>query len=126
MRVDGIAAPYVLAGKGRCGTAIVLICASLAASVLIGGQTPHTRAASGSTRRSLPPAAREEGRTLMSIDPRTLGSMSTHLDGDRGRVKSRDATFRYMANKARIAGHTKATVQDVAGRVDDDNSAVVW
>lgn len=109
------------------GSAIVLVCASLAASGFIVWQhralmQRHQRAAEFAT------AAREEVATLMSIDPAHAAENLQHtIDDSTGALKSQlEATSSYMVKHAQDAQvTTKATVQDVAVESMTDNSAVV-
>jgi Mce-associated membrane protein len=109
------------------GTAIVIICASLAASgyfvwqhrILVQQQQHAAEFAE---------AAREDVAILMSIDPAHAAENLQHtIDDTTGALKSQlEATSSYMAKNAQDAQvTTKATVQDVAVESMTDNSAVV-
>lgn len=109
------------------GTAIVLICASLAASGYIVWQH-RTRVQQRQQVEEFAAAAREEVATLMSIDPAHATENLQHtIDDTTGALKSQlEATSNYMAKNAQDAQvTTKATVQDVAVESMTDNSAVV-
>ena len=109
------------------GTAIVLICASLAASGYIVWQH-RTLVQQRQHAEEFAAAAREEVATLMSIDPAHAAENLQHtIDDTTGALKSQlEATSSYMAKNAQDAQvTTKATVQDVAVESMTDNSAVV-
>jgi Mce-associated membrane protein len=109
------------------GTAIVLICASLAASGYIVWQH-RTLVQRRQHAEEFAAAAREEVATLMSIDPAHAAENLQHtIDDTTGALKSQlEATSSYMAKNAQEAQvTTKATVQDVAVESMTDNSAVV-
>ena len=109
------------------GTAIVLICASLAASGYIVWQH-RTLVQQRQHAEEFAAAAREEVATLMSIDPAHAAENVQHtIDDTTGALKSQlEATSGYMAKNAQDAQvTTKATVQDVAVESMTDNSAVV-
>jgi Mce-associated membrane protein len=108
-------------------TAIVLICASLAASGYIVWQH-RTLVQQRQHAEEFAAAAREEVATLMSIDPAHAAENLQHtIDDTTGALKSQlQATSGYMAKNAQDAQvTTKATVQDVAVESMTDNSAVV-
>jgi Mce-associated membrane protein len=109
------------------GTAIVLICASLATSGYIVWQH-RTLVQKGQHAAEFAAAAREEVATLMSIDPaHAVENLQHTIDDTTGALKSQlEATSSYMAKNAQDAQvTTKATVQDVAVESMTDNSAVV-
>ena len=109
------------------GTAIVLICASLAASGYIVWQH-RTLVQQRQHAEEFAAAAREEVAMLMSIDPAHAAENLQHtIDDTTGALKSQlQATSGYMAKNAQDAQvATKATVQDVAVESMTDNSAVV-
>ena len=109
------------------GTAIVLICASLAASGYSVWQH-RTLVQQRQHAAEFAAAAREEVATLMSIDPAHAAENLQHtIDDTTGALKSQlEATSSYMAKNAQEAQvTTKATVQDVAVESMTDNSAVV-
>jgi Mce-associated membrane protein len=109
------------------GTAIVLICASFAASGYIVWQH-RTLVQQRQHAEEFAAAAREEVATLMSIDPAHAAENVQHtIDDTTGALKSQlEATSSYMAKNAQDAQvTTKATVQDVAVESMTDNSAVV-
>ena len=109
------------------GTAIVLICASLAASGYIVWQH-RALVQRRQHAEEFAAAAREEVATLMSIDPAHAAENVQHtIDDTTGALKSQlEATSGYMAKNAQDAQvTTKATVQDVAVESMTDNSAVV-
>lgn len=109
------------------GTAIVLICASLAASGyfvwqhrLLVQRQQHTA--------EFVAAAREEVAAMMSIDPAHAAENIQHtIDDATGLLKSQlQATSTYVVKNAQDARiTTKATVEDVAVESMTDNSAVV-
>ena len=109
------------------GTAIVLICASLAASGyfvwqhrLLVQRQQHTA--------EFVAAAREEVAAMMSIDPAHAAENIQHtIDDATGLLKSQlRATSTYVVKNAQDARiTTKATVEDVAVESMTDNSAVV-
>ncbi len=109
------------------GTAIMLICASFAASGYIVWQH-RTLVQQRQHAEEFAAAAREEVATLMSIDPAHAAENLQHtIDDTTGALKSQlEATSSYMAKNAQDAQvTTKATVQDVAVESMTDNSAVV-
>jgi len=109
------------------GTAIMLICASFAASGYIVWQH-RTLVQQRQHAEEFAAAAREEVATLMSIDPAHAAENVQHtIDDTTGALKSQlEATSGYMAKNAQDAQvTTKATVQDVAVESMTDNSAVV-
>jgi len=109
------------------GAAIVLICASFAASGYIVWQH-RTLMQQRQHAEEFAAAAREEVATLMSIDPAHAAENVQHtIDDTTGALKSQlEATSGYMAKNAQDAQvTTKATVQDVAVESMTDNSAVV-
>jgi Mce-associated membrane protein len=109
------------------GTAIVLICASLAAGGYIVWQH-RTVVQQRQHAAEFAAAAREEIATLMSIDPAHAAENIQHsIDDTTGALKSQlEATSGYMAKNAQDAQvTTKATVQEVAVESMTDNSAVV-
>lgn len=109
------------------GTAIMLICASLAACGYIVWQH-RTLVQQRQHAEEFAAAAREEVATLMSIDPAHAAENVQHtIDDTTGALKSQlEATSGYMAKNAQDAQvTTKATVQDVAVESMTDNSAVV-
>ena len=109
------------------GAAIVLICASFAASGYIVWQH-RTLVQQRQHAEEFAAAAREEVATLMSIDPAHAAENVQHtIDDTTGALKSQlEATSGYMAKNAQDAQvTTKATVQDVAVESMTDNSAVV-
>ena len=109
------------------GAAIVLICASFAASGYIVWQH-RTLVQQRQHAEEFAAAAREEVATLMSIDPAHAAENLQHtIDDTTGALKSQlEATSGYMAKNAQDAQvTTKATVQDVAVESMTDNSAVV-
>ena len=109
------------------GAAIVVICASLAASGYIVWQH-RTLVQQRQQATEFAAAAREGVATLMSIDPTHAAENLQHtIDDTTGALKSQlQATSGYMAKNAQDAQvTTKATVQDVAIESMTDNSAVV-
>ena len=109
------------------GAAIVVICASLAASGYIVWQH-RTLVQQRQQATEFAAAAREGVATLMSIDPTHAAENLQHtIDDTTGALKSQlEATSGYMAKNAQDAQvTTKATVQDVAIESMTDNSAVV-
>jgi Mce-associated membrane protein len=109
------------------GAAIVVLCASLAASGYMVWQH-RTLVQQRQHAAEFAEAAREEVATLMSIDPAHATENLQHtIDGTTGALKSQlEATSSYMAKNAQDAQvTTKATVQDVAVESMTDNSAVV-
>lgn len=109
------------------GTAIMLICASFAASGYIVWQH-RTLVQQRQHAEEFAAAAREEVATLMSIDPAHAAENVQHtIDDTTGALKSQlEATSSYMAKNTQDAQvTTKATVQDVAVESMTDNSAVV-
>jgi Mce-associated membrane protein len=108
-------------------TAIVLICASLAASGYFVWQH-RTLVQQRQHAAEFAAAAREEVATLMSIDPaHAVENLQHTIDDTTGALKSQlEATSGYMAKNAQDAQvTTKATVQDVAVESMTDNSAVL-
>ena len=109
------------------GAALVVICASLAASGYIVWQH-RTLAQQRQHAEEFAAAAREEVATLMSIDPAHAAENIQHtIDDTTGALKSQlEATSSYMVKNAQDAQvTTKATVQDVAVESMTDNSAVL-
>lgn len=109
------------------GAAIVLVCASLAASGFIVWQH-HALVQRQQHAAEFAASAREEVTTLMSIDPaHAAENIQRTIDDATGALKSQlEATSGYMARSAQDAQvTTKATVQDVAVESMTDNSAVV-
>ena len=109
------------------GTAIVLICASLAAGGYIVWQH-RTLVQQRQHAAEFAAAAQEEVATLMSIDPaHAVENLQHTIDDTTGALKSQlEATSSYMAKNAQEAQvSTKATVQDVAVESMTDHSAVV-
>ena len=109
------------------GAAIVLICASFAASGYIVWQH-RTLVQQRQHAAEFAAAAREEVATLMSIDPAHAAENIQHtIDDTTGALKSQlEATSSYMAKNAQDAQvTTKATVEDVAVDSMTDNSAVL-
>ena len=109
------------------GTAIMLLCASMAASGYMVWQH-RTLVQQRQHAAEFAAAAREEVATLMSIDPAHAAENIQHtIDDTTGALKSQlEATSGYMAKNAQDAQvTTKATVQDVAVESMTDNSAVV-
>jgi Mce-associated membrane protein len=109
------------------GAAVVVICASLAASGYIVWQH-RTLVQQRQHAAEFAAAAREEVATLMSIDPAHAAENLQHtIDDTTGALKSQlQATSGYMAKNAQDAQvTTKATVQDVAVESMTDNSAVL-
>jgi Mce-associated membrane protein len=109
------------------GAAVVVICASLAASGYIVWQH-RTLVQQRQHAAEFAAAAREEVATLMSIDPAHAAENLQHtIDDTTGALKSQlEATSGYMAKNAQDAQvTTKATVQDAAIESMTDNSAVV-
>ena len=109
------------------GSAIVLLCAALAASGYVVWQH-RALVQQRQHAEEFAAAAREEVATLMSIDPAHATENVQHsIDDTTGALKSQlEATSSYMAKNAQdeqIA--TKATVQDVAVESITDNSAVL-
>ena len=107
--------------------AVVVICASLAASGYIVWQH-RTLVQRQQHAAEFAAAAREEVATLMSIDPAHAAENLQHsIDDATGALKSQlEATSGYMAKNAQDAQvTTKATVQDAAVESMTDNSAVV-
>jgi Mce-associated membrane protein len=108
-------------------TAIMVICASFAASGYIVWQH-RTLVQQQQRAAEFAAAAREEVATLMSIDPAHAAENVQHtIDDTTGALKSQlEATSSYMAKNAQDAQvTTKATVQDAAVESMTDNSAVV-
>lgn len=108
------------------GAAIVVICASLAASGYIVWQH-RTLVQQRQHAAEFAAAAREEVATLMSIDPAHAAENLQHtIDDTTGALKSQlEATSSYVVKNAQEAQvTTKATVQDVAVESMTDNSAV--
>jgi Mce-associated membrane protein len=109
------------------GAAIMLLCASLAASGYMVWQH-RTLVQQRQHAAEFAAAAREEIATLMSIDPAHAAESIQHaVDDTTGALKSQmEATSSYMAKNAQDAQvTTKATVQEVAVESMTDNSAVV-
>jgi Mce-associated membrane protein len=109
------------------GTAILLICTSLAASGYVVWQH-RALVQQRQHAEEFAAAAREEVATLMSIDPAHAAENIQHtIDDTTGALKSQlEATSSYMAKNAQDAQvTTKATVQDVAVESMTDNSAVL-
>jgi len=109
------------------GTAIVLICASLAASGYIVWQHRLLVQRQQHAAESVA-AAREEVATMMSIDPAHATENIQHtIDDATGLLKSQlEVTSSYVVKNAQDARiTTKATVEDVAVASMSDNSAVV-
>ncbi|OBK33974.1 hypothetical protein A5658_11915 [Mycobacterium sp. 1245111.1] len=109
------------------GTAIVVLCSSLAASGYILWQhrilVQHRQQAA-----EFAAAAREEVATMMSIDPaHAKENVQRSIDDTTGALKSQlEATSSYVVKNAQDAQvKTKATVQDVAIESMTGNSAVV-
>jgi Mce-associated membrane protein len=109
------------------GAAIVLICASLAASGYIVWQH-RTLMQQRQHAAEFAAAAREEVAALMSLDPaHAVENIQHTIDDTTGALKSQlEATSSYVVKNAQDAQvTTKATVQDVAVESMTDNSAVV-
>jgi Mce-associated membrane protein len=109
------------------GSAIVLVCASLAASGYIIWQH-RTVVQRQQHAEEFVAAARQEVAALMSIDPAHAAENLQHsIDDTTGALKSQlEATSSYMAKNAQDAQvTTKATVQDAAVESMTDNSAVL-
>jgi Mce-associated membrane protein len=109
------------------GSAIVLLCAALAASGYIVWQH-RTLVRQQQQAQELAAAAREEVAALMSIDPaHAKENLQRSIDDTTGALKSQlEATSGYMVKNAQDAQiTTKATVQDVAVESMTDNSAVL-
>jgi Mce-associated membrane protein len=109
------------------GAAIVIVCASLAASGYIVWQH-HTLMQQRQRAAEFGAAAREEVATLMSIDPaHAVENIQHSIDDATGALKSQmEATSSYTAKRAQDAQvTTKATVEDVAVESMTANSAVV-
>ena len=109
------------------GTAIVLICASLAASGYFVWQH-RTLVQRRQHAAEFAAAAREEVATMMSIDPAHAAENIQHtIDDATGALKSQlEVTSSYVVKNAQDAQiTTKATVQDVAVESMTDSSAVV-
>jgi Mce-associated membrane protein len=109
------------------GTAIALICASMAASGYIVWQH-RTLAQQRQHAAEVVAVVREEVATLMSIDPaHAVENLQHTIDDTTGALRSQlEATSSYMAKSAQDAQvTTKAIVQDVAVESMTDNSAVV-
>ena len=109
------------------GSAVVLLCAALAASGYIVWQH-RTLVERRQHAEEFAAAAREDVAALMSIDPaHARESLQHSIDDTTGALKSQlEATSGNMlknAQEAQIA--TKATVQDVAVESMSDNSAVL-
>jgi Mce-associated membrane protein len=109
------------------GSAVVLLCAALAASGYIVWQH-RTLVERRQHAEEFAAAAREEVAALMSIDPaHARESLQHSIDDTTGALKSQlEATSGNMlknAQEAQIA--TRATVQDVAVESMSDNSAVL-
>ena len=109
------------------GSAIVVLCACLAASGYMVWQH-RTLVLQRQHAAEFAAAAREEIATLMSIDPAHAAESIQHaIDDTTGALKSQmEATSSFTAKNAQDAQvTTKATVQDVAVESMTDNSAVV-
>ena len=109
------------------GTAIVLLCAALAASGYFVWQH-RTLVQQRQHAEEFAAAAREEVAALMSIDPaHALENLQHTIEDTTGALKSQlEATSSYMVKNAQDAQiTTKATVEDVAVESMTDNSAVV-
>jgi Mce-associated membrane protein len=109
------------------GSAIVLLCVSLAASGYILWQH-RTLVQQREHADEFAAAAREEVATMMSIDPAHATENLQHtIDDSTGALKSQlEATSSYVVKNAQEAQvTTKATVQDVAVESMTDSSAVV-
>jgi Mce-associated membrane protein len=109
------------------GSAIVLVCASLAASGYIIWQH-RTLVQRQQHAEEFVAAARQEVAALMSIDPAHAAENLQHsIDDTTGALKSQlEATSSYMVKNAQDAQvTTKATVQDAAVESMTDNSAVL-
>jgi Mce-associated membrane protein len=109
------------------GAAIMLLCASVAASGYMVWQH-RTLVQQRQHAAEFAAAAREEIATLMSIDPAHAAESIQHaIDDTTGALKSQmEATSSYVAKNAQDAQvSTEATVQDVAVESMTDNSAVV-
>lgn len=109
------------------GSAIVLLCVSLAASGYILWQH-RTLVQQQEHADEFAAAAREEVATMMSIDPAHATENLQHtIDDTTGALKSQlEATSSYVVKNAQEAQvTTKATVQDVAVESMTDSSAVV-
>jgi Mce-associated membrane protein len=109
------------------GSAIVVLCACLAASGYMVWQH-RTLVLQRQHAAEFAAAAREEIATLMSIDSAHAAESIQHaIDDTTGALKSQmEATSSYTAKNAQDAQvTTKATVQDVAVESMTDNSAVV-
>jgi Mce-associated membrane protein len=107
--------------------AIVLLCASLAASGYFVWQH-RTLVQQRQHAEEFAAAAREEVAALMSIDPAHATENLQHsIDDTTGALKSQlEATSSYMAKNAQDEQiTTKATVRDVAVESITDNSAVL-
>jgi Mce-associated membrane protein len=109
------------------GAAIVLLCASLAASGYFVWQ--HRLLVQRQQHAAeFVAAAREEVAAMMSIDPAHAAENIQHtIDDTTGALKSQmEATSSYVVKNAQDARiTTKATVEDVAVESMTDNSAVV-
>jgi Mce-associated membrane protein len=109
------------------GTAIVLICASLAASGYIVWQ--HRLLVQRQQHAAeFAAAAREEVAAMMSIDPAHATENIQHtIDDATGLLKSQlEVTSTYVVKNAQDAGIiTKATVEDVAVESMTENAAVL-
>ena len=108
-------------------SAIVVLCASLAASGYMVWQH-RILVQRGQHAAEFAAAAREEVATMMSIDPAHAAENLQHtIDDTTGALKSQlEATSSYMVKNAQDAQvTTKATVQDVAVESMTDNSAVL-
>lgn len=109
------------------GTAVMLICASFAASGYIVWQH-RALVQQRQHAEEFAAAAREEVAALLSIDPAHAAENVQHsIDDTTGALKSQlEATSGYMAKNAQDEQvTTKATVQDVAVESMTDNSAVL-
>jgi Mce-associated membrane protein len=109
------------------GTAIVLICASLAATGFMVWQH-YALVREQRHAAEFAAAARQGVATLMSLDAdHATESVQRTIDVTTGALKSQlESTSSYVAKTAQDAKvSTKATVQDVAVESMTDNSAVV-
>jgi Mce-associated membrane protein len=108
-------------------SAVVLLCAALAASGYIVWQH-RTLVQQRQHAEEFAAAAREEVAALMSIDPAHAGESVQHsIDDTTGALKSQlEVTSSNMVKNAQEAQiTTKATVQDAAVESMSDNSAVL-
>jgi Mce-associated membrane protein len=114
-------------GAVGVGTAIVLVCAALAASGYFVWQH-RTLVQRRQHAEEFVAAARQEVETLMSVDPaHAVEGLQHSIDDTTGALKSQlEATSSYMAKNLQDAQvTTKATVQDAAVESMTDNSAVL-